>query len=105
MFSAGESRLLTVRANANWSVAIGCQGFPAHTCPVTVTVSFRPPHDDLAPITARKTIKAGRRSIVFVIGSRSERRRIKRVGRLPVHVAVTNRNGSGATRDATASGP
>ena len=98
-------RTVTKRRSGSITVAIGCKGFPAHTCPVTVTVSFRPPHDDLAPITARKTIKAGRRSIVFVIGSRSERRRIKRIGRLPVHVAVTNRNGSGATRDATASGP
>jgi hypothetical protein len=97
-------RTVTKRRSGSITVAIGCQGFPARTCPVTVTVSFRAPHDDLAPITARKTIRAGRRSIVFVIASRLERRRIKRINRLPVHVAVTNENGSGATRNATAFG-
>jgi hypothetical protein len=98
-------RTVTKRRSGSITVAIGCQGFPGRTCPVTVKVSFRRPHDDLALITARKTIKAGRRSIVFVIGSRSERLRIKRINRLPVHVVVTNGKGSGATRDATVSGP
>ena len=94
-------RTVTKRRSGSITVAVGCSGFAGDTCPVTVTVSFGPPHDDLSPIAGSKTINAGRRSIVWVIGSRSERRRLKRINRLPVHVEVTNRNGSGATRDTT----
>jgi uncharacterized repeat protein (TIGR01451 family) len=95
-------RTVTKRRSGSITVAVGCRGVPGRTCPVTVVVTFGPPHDDLAPITSAKTIKTGRsRSTVWLIGPRSERRRIKRIDRLPVHIEVTNRNGSGASRDAT----
>jgi uncharacterized repeat protein (TIGR01451 family) len=94
-------RTVTKRRSGSILVAVACHGFRGDSCPVAVTVTFKSPHSDLAPITGRKTIAAGRRSIVYVIGSRSERRMIKSIRTLPVRVDVTNRNGSGATRDAT----
>ena len=95
-------RTVTERRSGALTVAIGCSGQPGQVCPVDVTITFQHPHSDLAPITGNKTIKAGRRSLVWVIGTRSERRRIKRIHNLSLHVSVANHTGSDAERDAVA---
>jgi hypothetical protein len=65
-----------------------------------VTVTFKSPHQDLRPITLDATVPSGRRTIVYLIGPRAERRRIKRIRRLPVRVTATNRPGPDVVRDA-----
>jgi uncharacterized repeat protein (TIGR01451 family) len=94
-------RTVTKRRSGSILVTIACAGSSGQTCLVGVTVTFQSPHDDLPPITGTKTIETGRRRIVYVIGSHAERLRIKRIHSLPVHVDVTNSNGTGATRDTT----
>jgi hypothetical protein len=82
-------------------VALGCRSFTSPRCRTTLTVEFKSPHQDLAPITAHFAVASGRRTIVYLIGPRSERRRIKRIGRLPVRLTATNPPGPDVVRDAT----
>ena len=65
-----------------------------------VTITFKPPHSDLAPIHSGQPIRAGRGALVWLIGPSDERRAIKRIQALPAHLSVTNSTGTGAERDA-----
>jgi hypothetical protein len=86
-------------------VALGCRSFASDSCATTVSVTFQSPHGDLAPITRRATVPSGTRMIVYLIGSRSERRRIKQIQRLPVRVTATNPPERHVVRDTVIVGP
>jgi hypothetical protein len=94
-------RTIAKRRSGVIVVALGCRSFAGDRCRTTVTVTFRSPHQDLQSITTRATVKSGERKIVYVIGPRDERRRIKGIQRLPVTVTATNPPGADVVRDAT----
>jgi uncharacterized repeat protein (TIGR01451 family) len=90
-----------LRASGAIVVTVRCIGRSRQFCPVGVTMTFKPPNADLAPIHGGQPIRAGRHSLVYLIGSVDERRAIKRIRALPAHISVTNSNGTGAERDVT----
>jgi uncharacterized repeat protein (TIGR01451 family) len=94
-------RTIAKRRSGVIVVALGCKSFDSDRCRTTLTLRFRSPHQDLQSITTRATVKSGERKNVYVIGPRPERRRIKRIQRLPVTVTATNPPGPDVARDAT----
>jgi hypothetical protein len=77
------------------TVPVTCVASPGRACTSDVTVTFNTRHHRLAPITVRGvTIGPGETLDVALVGSKAQRKRLKKIGTIPVTVSATNPPGA-----------
>jgi uncharacterized repeat protein (TIGR01451 family) len=85
-------------------VPITCENLVTGFCKTTVTIAFRKPHHKLKPFTRKLRLASGKMSVAFMSASLAERKKIRKIRRLPITVTATNPPGPPVKRKSTLSG-